>query len=229
MITREENPFEDKKVANEWIRSIEGEKGLIRDKEIYPMLEVWASNVESGVLLEIGSGQGICSQHLGRFVGEYFGVEPSTVLTERAKQIYMTNKSNHFVIGNAYELPLKDDSVDAVFSINVWFHLENLQSAAQELSRVLKVGKPFKIISANPNSYKSWRGFFFDGEQKGKLVSGKIHVPVNPLSRNDIYFHTLDEIIESLECANLQITSKVEFGSFSDNSLFISIDGIKKS
>ena len=56
----EENPFENAQVAAEWISSIETEKGLIRDKEIYPRLRTWSQEVD-GDIIDIGAGQGIAA------------------------------------------------------------------------------------------------------------------------------------------------------------------------
>jgi len=59
---REENPFENEIISQEWIKSVEGEKGMARDNEVYPRLKKWVDQVSPRVLVEIGSGQGICSE-----------------------------------------------------------------------------------------------------------------------------------------------------------------------
>lgn len=58
-------------------------------------------------------------------------------MVDRAKQLYL-DKKKEFVIGNVYNLPLEDRSVDAVFSLGVWFHLKDLDKAHKEVGRVLK-------------------------------------------------------------------------------------------
>ena len=229
-VKREENPFEDSIIALEWIRSVEGEKGLIRDNEIYPLLEQWCSAVV-GQIVDIGSGQGICSQHLGEFKGKYIGVEPSVPLVERARELYGTNESFKFEVGNAYELPISSESSDAVISVNVWFHLADIERAALELSRILKKGGEFNIVTSNPGNYEAWRNFFENPREEGKLISGKVSVPVNPLTRNDIYMHTKQEMINSFEKAGLEIVRQQPLGTISkypNNPLFISIQGVKK-
>jgi len=228
---REENPFEDELVAQEWISSVEGEKGKVRDREIYPMLEAWSSEI-SGTIVEIGSGQGICSQYLGSFFGQYIGIEPSQVLTNRAIELYGKNQNRTFKEGNAYSLPIEDGTIDGVFSVNVWFHLANLDNAAIELARILKKGGVFNIITANPGSYEAWRNFFEHYTEEGKLISGKVNVPVNPLSRNDVYLHTMAEIKDSLENAGLTITETKSLGLISkypNSPLFVSVQGIKSA
>lgn len=227
----EENPFEDPKIAGEWIRSVEGEQGMIRDREIYPMLQEWASNIK-GRIIEIGSGQGICSQHLGTFPGTYVGVEPSVPLTERAQELYAKTESSDFVVGNAYQLPIESDSADGVFSVNVWFHLADLSTAGKELARVLKESAVFNIITANPESYHVWENSFTNYTKDAKKIVGQARMPVNPLSRNDFYLHTIEQIQQSLERNGL-IVDKIEplgiMSAYPDNPLFISIRGRKKT
>lgn len=140
----EENPFENRKVAEEWIASVEGEKGLLRDRELYPRLAQWAQQAQPRQIVEIGSGQGICSEHINASESRYVGIEPSQLLVERAQKLYAL-PNRRFVRGNAYELPIADASTDAAFSVNVWFHLENINQASQELSRILKSGGKFLI------------------------------------------------------------------------------------
>ena len=227
---RETNPFEDSEIAEQWIKSVEGEKGLIRDKEIYPMLREWANSIGTGFIVEIGSGQGICSQQLAEFSGNYIGVEPSEILTKRAKELYSDNEHLSFVVGNAYELPVSDASADGIFSVNVWFHLADLAEASKELSRVLKTGSKFNIITTNPDSYDVWKEFFEDYSVEGKLLIGKVNVPINPMSRNDFYMHTMEEMTVAFKNCGLEIESIKALGTMSkhpEKPIFVSIQGFK--
>lgn len=231
VMRREDNPFEDEYIAEEWIRSVEGEKGGARDREVYPLLEAWVSDFSKDALVvEIGSGQGICSQHLGTFKGVYIGVEPSVALVDRAITVYGESKNRKFIMGNAYQLPLGNEQADGAFSLNVWFHLKDLSGATQELARILKPGGTFNIITTNPNCYDLWRTFFENPREEGNMISGKVHIPINPLSRNDFYMHTMNEMTESLEHAGLEVGSVHALGTMPrepEKPLFVSIQGIK--
>lgn len=225
---REDNPFEDPVVANEWVTAVEGERELIRDKELYPMLRQWAAKL-SGVLVDIGAGQGICADHVQGAGIQYIGVEPSEILVARAEEKY-AKAERSFVVGTAYELPVDTESADAAFSVNVWFHLEDLDTASRELSRILKAGGKFLISTANPNSYHHWQGFFSNAEITDKIIDGKAHVPVQSLSRNRFYKHTLEEITQPLESHGLVVESVLNFGDtehFGPGGLFINIYGQK--
>lgn len=227
--TKEENPFETAKVAAEWIASVENEKELIRDKEIYPYLKQWVSDLQPTLLLEIGAGQGICSDKIGaNDFATYVGIEPSVPLVERAKSLY-ENQGRKFIIGNAYHLPFEDEYADAVFSVNVWFHLADIGLAASELSRVLKTGGQFLIITVNPKAYDIWESFYFDHTKDGNKIVGKVRTPINPLSSNTFFVHTFDEIERSLDSNSLRLLKTHELGAYegTQKKLFIAIVGEK--
>ena len=114
----EENPFEDEIVAKEWIEAIEAEENGSRYREIYPMLYSWSKNISSGIILEIGSGQGICSSKIDLSNKKYIGIEPSLPLVNRAKELFKES-NKEFVVGSSYNIPIPDESVDAAFSVGV--------------------------------------------------------------------------------------------------------------
>lgn len=223
---KEENPFEDELVAKEWINSVENEKDLYRDKEVYPRLKNWLAQQTAGLVVEIGSGQGICSDKLGDFNGKYVGVEPSKILMQRAKELY-DDDQRQFIIGDAYHLPVQSEKAEASFSVMVWFHLENLDKASNELARILKPDGKFMIVTANPNAKKTWESFYFDHQKEGKKIAGKVNAPINPMSKSIIYQHTRDEILEALRSNGLEIEHTEEYGPVNGENIFFSVVGKK--
>lgn len=226
----EENPFEDEAVAKQWISSVENERGAFRDKEIYPRLRAWKAQSGAATILEIGSGQGICSDKIALTDKEnYLGVEPSAPLVARAKTLYV-EANRQFLTGSAYDLPIKSSTIDGAFSTVVWLHLENLQLACEELSRVLKSDGHFLIITANPEAYDGWTALFTDFEKDDKKIVGTVSIPNNPLARNVIYFHSMDEIIKALQTSGLSVLNVEAFGGDCDATAveyFIEIKGQK--
>ena len=219
---REDNPFETKQGADEWITMVESEKGTNRDKEIYPYLKAWISEIRPRFVADIGAGQGVCSEHLGTVDVNYIGIEPSTFLVERAKQLY-SRANIHFVIGDAYKLPLSAESMDACFSVTTWFHLADIETASKELARVLKPRGHFLIITANPNAYDIWESFFTNVKRSEGMFIGVNKILLNPgdkpenykyaqVTNNTFYTHSLNDIVESLKRFNLEIESIEEFG-----------------
>lgn len=229
MIPAEENPFIDPVVAREWIASVENEQGGLRDSDIYPRLRAWSDCQQPGLLVEIGAGQGACARHV--IAESYLGIEPSVPLVRRARQIN-TDPSRQFIVGNAYSLPLGDTVVEAAYSVNVWFHLADLEAAATELARVLCEGGGFLIITANPSATHIWESSYFECCKEGKRTIGKVEIPINPLSQSTFYAHNLEEITSSLESVGLVIDSIESLGDpkgCDDDGLFIQITGSRPS
>ena len=226
---KEYNPFTDKNIACEWIASVEGERDSYRDQYLYPALKAWIAKNGINSVLEVGSGQGICSQNLGPTVKEYLGVEPSVYLVERAEELY-ASPTVKFIIGSAYDLPVMMRSRSAIFSINVLFHLENIQRAMFEISRALVPGGKYFHITANPNSFDQWLSFFEQPTVSDKKVMGKQAIPVNPLSMNVFNNHSLNDLMSAQTSAGLTIVSISPLVGTEMNGvpLFVEISGYKK-
>ncbi len=142
----------DKKSALEWIATIEGEGASVREQDIYPLLNKWIWDNDITDVVDIGSGQGVCSSKIPVDT-VYTGVEPSEFLLGRAKLHY---PDANFLRGSAYELPLPSSSVTGAFSIAVWHLLSDSERAAHELSRVLKPGGHYFIVTADPQ-HPAWK------------------------------------------------------------------------
>jgi SAM-dependent methyltransferase len=206
----EENTFENPTMAEEWIQAVESESNSSRAKEIYPFLGNWSRSLAPKILVEIGSGQGICSEHV-ETQGKYIGVEPSATLVKRAEALYAA-PNRTFVVGNAYEIPLDHDSVDAVFSVGVWFHIENLDKVHEEVSKILKKGGELLIITSNPQTHDLWEASFENPSKQGKKIVGRVALPSGYMSKNIFYLHEEYEVVESLERNGLMVQSIEKLG-----------------
>lgn len=225
----EPNPFENEKVSHEWISSVENEKGEFRDQYIYPKIKKWQSEVKPRKILEVGCGQGICSNYFSLENTNYIGIEPSETLLNRAKTYYNSDHKK-YILGNIYNLPLPEKNVDSVILVNVLLHLENINLAAQELSRVLENGGHYLIITANPSHYNEWENFFYDYTKKDNKLVGKFILPNCNISQHIMYLHSLDAIKSSLETHGLPVEDTDVFGSIDEyNNIpyFISLKGTK--
>ena len=227
MQQKDENPFEREDVAKQWIDSIEQEDGTWRNTVLYPSIQ---SSIDSllpvkPVILDIGSGQGIVSVKLSNYK-KYIGVEPSVFLHQRALDLY-SGESRQFLVGDAYGLPVQDGCVDFALSINVWFHLNDLPSAAQELSRVLASGGTFYIVTANNDVLDIWKSYYVNPVITDKTISGEVKLPVNNLAMNIFYIHTNEEISNTLGSHNLYVDQILKFPNKEGVSRFIGIIGHK--
>ncbi len=217
------NPFEDPVVAREWIASIESEQSSSRDNEIYPHLLEWSKSFSSKTIVEIGAGQGVCSSKIALSSdGNYIGVEPSDALLDRAKELYPESNKT-FVKGTAYDTKLEDGSADAVFGIGVWFHLEDLDAAHKEIARITKPGGKLLIVTSNPDTNQMWESWFIEPTRDGKRVDGKVATPCGILSRNILYLHSQEEIVQSLSKNSFSVENikKLGFGRSGERELGI--------
>ena len=216
---KEKNHFEDQETASRWSTWVENETGRSRDREIYPFLYAWTSTHRPQTILDIGSGQGICSSKINLDAcGAYIGVEPSVFLVERAQELY-TDAKRTFVVGSIYEIPLADKSVDACFSVGVWFHIQDLDRAHKEIARVLKPRGRFLIITASPDAYHVWESYFNNPERTkdGKMTEGRYnlssaHTFTNSFIKNTCYWHSKKDILDPLTRYSFETKEIKQFG-----------------
>jgi ubiquinone/menaquinone biosynthesis C-methylase UbiE len=95
-------------------------------------------------VLDIGCGPGSITVGLAEAVapGEVVGVdiEPSQVALGRERAASLGLENCRFETGSVYELPLADDSVDAVFGHTILMQFSDAEPVLEEVKRVLKPG-----------------------------------------------------------------------------------------
>lgn len=223
----EANPFADEQVAKQWAASVEGESGLWRDTVLYPAMQTWVKSitVENPTILDLGSGQGRSSNEIEGY-GKYIGVEPSTFLVDRAKELY-TRPDREFVVGGAYSVPLPDASVDGVVCVNVLFHLADVEKAIQEIGRVLRPGGSFFINTADNDAVDIWKTVYTDLVVNEKMMQGALRTRAMGLSLNTFYFQPNDLVTATLEKYGLKIERIAKSCEKGGRTLFIAIEGKK--
>ena len=102
--------------------------------------------VRPGSCVEIGCGAGRMSIHLARYFETVHGVDISAGMIEYARARMPHNVSLQVTRG--IDIPLADQSVDAVFSTHVLQHLSNTAATAayfKEMGRVLRPGSTIML------------------------------------------------------------------------------------
>jgi SAM-dependent methyltransferase len=199
----------DQNTAQDWISSVEA-ANTTRTKDIFPKLNAWINQISPSKILDIGCGQGICSDYIDLHDRYYTGIEPSSFMVDRAKELY-SQKNRTFLLGNAYNLPFCDGAFDAVFSVLVWHLLSVIKKAAAELSRVLKPNGSFLIMTANPSGYEAWKALYTELKIDGPKLEGKMQLSDSLTSHDILYLHTFEEIENSLQDMHLEIQSTEQF------------------
>lgn len=217
----------DDLTAQQWIDGIEAAKKSTRDYDVYPIISKWIQIENFKKILDVGCGQGVCSDNIDLSGRSYTGLEPSPLLFARAQELYQS-ENRQFVQGNIYNLPFADNAFDGVFSLLVWHLLENLEAAAQQLSRVLTPDGHFLIITANPESYAAWKSSYKEFQLNGKCLQGTREMPDGQILADTLYLHEQTEILESLEKESLKVTHIRTFRPAVDGThLFLCLRGSK--
>src|SRR5258708_494710 len=94
-------------------------------------LREFASCFLSGRLVDIGCGPKPYERLLAPFIGEHIGVDHRNSLHDQSRVD---------LFGEAYKIPVEDESFDSALCTAVLEHLEEPELALRECHRVLKTG-----------------------------------------------------------------------------------------
>lgn len=97
-------------------------------------------------ILDVGCGIGSIEERLPDF--NIVGIDVSREMIKEAKK--RTQKK--FVKGNVEEIPFKDESFDAIFSLTTLEFVEDYEKAIEEVFRVLRNDGKFLALILNPKS-----------------------------------------------------------------------------
>lgn len=195
--------------AKEWMRAVEDPTARARHSDIYPLLNKWVNDNNPIRILDIGCGQGVCSAAIDLENRNYIGVDPSPVLVQRAKELY-SSVNRDFRVGNAYQIPFEENNFDAVFSVALFHLLENLNSAMDECSRVLRPKGSLLIIMPDPDLYSAWTAGYQHSQQIGKRFQGT-HQRYGQSVTDVFYLHTFPEIKNALQSTGLTVQNTQNF------------------
>lgn len=108
----------------------------------------WLSIPPSGVVLDVGSGPGNVTASLARVAGPdglALGVDISEPMLARAVSA-QAGRNVGFMRADAQQLPLRDETVDAVVSIAVLQLIPNVAVTLSEIGRVLRPGGRIAVM-----------------------------------------------------------------------------------
>ena len=165
-------------------------------------------------LLDLGSGSGYFSQNLGQKTqGELISLDIAQGMLQQARQRCDTQSKLFFVNADAEKIPLKNSSVDVVFSNFVLQWCDNLSKALKECLRILKpggcLGLSIPITGTLKELQNSWlkidnnahvNSFYSEEEIKSILFS--------VLDKSNIDSASVEMHISSYHCANYYNTLK---------------------
>lgn len=94
-------------------------------------------------VLDIGCGTGGATYQAAHRVnnaGQFYGIDLSSKMIEKAKENFRQNENFHFLKANAESIPLDSAFFDVVFSTNSFHHYLHPDKALAEIHRLLKSG-----------------------------------------------------------------------------------------
>lgn len=141
---------------------------------------VMAQGIDSGTILDVGTGPGIFPIFLSKSLPkvQIKGIDLSPVMVEIARRNAMEEGLGgrvEFIVGSAYSLPCEERSIDLVLCINTLHHLDQPIQFFNEVARVLKEEGGFVIVDFHRDTPIYLVGFFnllwrlfFRGHPKAK-------------------------------------------------------------
>jgi len=122
-----------------------------------------AGSIETGVLVDLGSGTGFLAIEIAKRAPQLkvYGIDLSKAMVKIARRHAQATKNVQFEFCNAAELTFKDDSIDFIVSTGSLHHWKKPVKVFNECYRVLKNGKEAWIYDGCPDIPK---------EEAGKVV-----------------------------------------------------------
>lgn len=99
------------------------------------------------IVLDVGCGDGQIARALAEQGSSVLGIDPTQMHIDIAIQ---RGGGPRYVLGSATRLPVEDNSQDAVVACLVFEHIDEVDAAIAEVSRVLKPGGQFSFFLNHP-------------------------------------------------------------------------------
>jgi ubiquinone/menaquinone biosynthesis C-methylase UbiE len=106
--------------------------------------------------LDIGCGTGWAVGQVAKLVdgqGQFYGVDLSTKMVEKAQENFSDMNNFHFLQANAESIPLDADSFDRIICTNSFHHYLHPDLALREMHRLLKIGGKLFILDPTADTW----------------------------------------------------------------------------
>ena len=141
---------------NHWARSLDTMEFRTRYLKKAQHDVVALMEFREGVrLLDVGCGPGWALEEAAKRAGgsgEFYGVDLSPLMIEKAKADYAGKSNFHFLVANAESIPLETASFDTVICTNSFHHYLHPEKALGEFRRLLKSGGKLYLLDPTADS-----------------------------------------------------------------------------
>jgi len=141
---------------NHWARSLD--KMNFRSKYLKKAQKDVLSllNVREGVrFLDVGCGPGWAVEEAAKLAsgkGEFYGIDLSPHMIEKAKKDYAGRPNFHFIEANAESIPLESAAFDILICTNSFHHYLHPEKAMAEFHRLLRAGGRLLLLDPTADS-----------------------------------------------------------------------------
>ncbi len=156
-------------------------------------------NLDNKTLLEVGCGRGGGCSYYARYLNptHVTGVDLSTLNIKICKQTHNKIKNLDFIVGDAENLPLQEDTVDVLINLESSHCYPNFPLFIQECHRVLK--KDGHVCYAD----------FILKEELPKIRAAILESGFKIIEEKDLTKNVLEAILEDNKINQFQETNKI--------------------
>lgn len=192
----------------EFVKSIQSNAGW---NQILASFARFVNPRAGSVVADLGTGAGTLVNLFRKdYQAEAFGIDYNALLLQVGRDLYPDQTS---VQGNAYHLPLADQSLDMLTATNVIYLLEEPEQALREGLRVLKIGGTIVLLNpsekmniANATQLADERGL--SGASRDQLINwGRVAQEHPRWSATE-----MSAILKRIGCAEIETRERVGNG-----------------
>jgi len=160
-------------------------KGMWREDTVNK-LAGWMNLKPGMTAVDVGCGLGYLGYTYWKYFGaggHYIGIDNDANLIDEAREAskeWAVGGKATFQVGDAYDLPLEDNSVDWAMCQTLLMHLERPSDALAEMTRIVKPGG--LIMCNEPDNHRPTLGRFYNSLPELSLEEHALFVKVITIS-----------------------------------------------
>ena len=109
------------------------------------------------VVADLGAGSGSLAAALAPHVSRVIAIDQSEPMLDAARERLSGVANVDVRAGSLGALPIEDASVDRAVCVLVWHHVEDIESAAREIGRILRPGGSVTVIDMTEHNRAHYR------------------------------------------------------------------------
>ena len=191
-------------ITSEFYHNNPSAPGNYNHKEYKAYSKTIESKIRTGKILEIGCGNGYLLQTLKEKGFDCYGIEPSPLAYNYARNILNLNVENKFL----HQSSFYNESFDVIIMIDVAEHISDMHTFMKEITKVLKPGGYIFIGTGNIDSFnaklagadwgyfRSWEHVSFFNPSSLALLLNRFNFEYIAIKKTNLQHYPLQNITE---------------------------------